>query len=87
MSNDGALTALRRCSEALKDHFSGYVPRGNHPLNLLTSRMAANDFLRSTAHEGVRGVLCRSELPLCIGSLLAAASVLLSLNAGQTNHL
>ncbi|EFH90149.1 hypothetical protein Krac_11757 [Ktedonobacter racemifer DSM 44963] len=84
------LDTLRRCSEVTKDHFSGYVLRGNRPLNLLTLHISpgrdASDFLRSTAHEGVREVPGRSELPLSFGSLLAAASVLLSLNAGQTQY-
>lgn len=46
--------------------------------------ISAESFLRSAAHEGVLRARIRSELPLCFGSLLAAALILFSLNAGQS---
>lgn len=34
----GNLATLHPCSEDVKDHFSSYAPRGNHPPDLLTAR-------------------------------------------------
>jgi hypothetical protein len=51
------------------------------PVALLREEIKYKGFLRSAARERVLPVRYRSELPLCFGSLLVAARILLSLNA------
>jgi len=55
--------------------------RGNHPP---VPTCQNTGFLRPAAHEGVLHVFNRSELSLCIGSLLVLTPILISFNAGQS---